>query len=81
MDVVTSEAHAERSRLVPKDLLQPGRLFVPSVLRQLLIIAREHLDQGWLYTMAIPRRKSAPPVLHVPILFGGGNAAADRPFG
>jgi farnesyl-diphosphate farnesyltransferase len=46
----------ERVGLKPADLLDPAALptFKP-VLNQLLRIALEHLDQGWLYTMAIPR--------------------------
>jgi farnesyl-diphosphate farnesyltransferase len=46
----------ETAGLKPADLLDPASLpkFKP-VLNQLLRIALEHLDQGWLYTMAIPR--------------------------
>ncbi|MGQ0811252.1 MAG: phytoene/squalene synthase family protein [Nitrospiraceae bacterium] len=42
--------------LKPSDLLDQNNLprFRP-VLRQLLRVAVEHMDQGWLYTMAIPR--------------------------
>ncbi len=42
--------------LKPQDLLQQTNLprFRP-VLRKLIRLAVEHLDQGWLYTMAIPR--------------------------
>lgn len=44
--------------LVPRDLLVPENLarFRP-VLSRLVKMAVEHLDQGWLYTMAIPRRE------------------------
>lgn len=44
--------------LVPTDLLDPARLpqFRPA-LRTLVKLAVSHLDQGWLYTMAIPRRE------------------------
>jgi farnesyl-diphosphate farnesyltransferase len=44
--------------LAPQDLLKAESLpaFRP-VLRKLITIAREHLDHGWLYTMAIPRRE------------------------
>ena len=44
--------------LKPVDLLKPDVLqrFKP-VLGQLLRVALGHLDQGWLYTMAIPRRE------------------------
>ena len=46
----------EKTGLKPADLLDPASLrkFKP-VRDQLLHIALEHLDQGWLYTMAIPR--------------------------
>jgi farnesyl-diphosphate farnesyltransferase len=42
--------------LQPKDLLneQSFPVFRP-ILRRLILIARDHLDQGWQYTMAIPR--------------------------
>ena len=42
--------------LKPRDLLDPRNLprFRP-VLNQLIRMAVDHLDQGWLYTMAIPR--------------------------
>lgn len=42
--------------LTPADLLEPDSLprFRP-VLMRLIRMAMEHLDQGWMYTMAIPR--------------------------
>ena len=42
--------------LTPRDLLDAGNLrkFRP-VLNQLIRMTVDHLDQGWLYTMAIPR--------------------------
>ncbi|HQY56921.1 MAG: squalene/phytoene synthase family protein [Nitrospira sp.] len=42
--------------LTPADLLEPDSLprFRP-VLMRLIKMAMEHLDQGWIYTMAIPR--------------------------
>ena len=48
----------EPAGLRPADLLDPATLpkFRP-VLTRLLRIAQEHLDQGWLYTMAIPSRE------------------------
>jgi len=48
----------EPAGLKPADLLDPPTLpkFRP-VLTRLLRAALEHLDQGWLYTMAIPRRE------------------------
>ena len=44
--------------LTPVDLLDSGRLpqFRPA-LRTLVKLAVSHLDQGWLYTMAIPREE------------------------
>lgn len=44
--------------LKPRDLLSPETLpsFRP-VLARLVRLATEHLDQGWLYTMAIPRHE------------------------
>lgn len=42
--------------LTPRDLLKKERVSTyRPVLSKLLKIAVEHLDQGWLYTMAIPR--------------------------
>lgn len=42
--------------LLPEDLLDPSsaKAFRP-LYRQLILEARDHLDQGWRYTMAIPR--------------------------
>ena len=57
--------------LTPRDLLDPGALpkFRP-VLTRLLRIAVDHLDQGWLYTMAIPRQELRLRLACVwPILF------------
>jgi farnesyl-diphosphate farnesyltransferase len=59
--------------LAPKDLLQPAAIerFRP-VLRRLLTIARDHLDQGWLYAMAIPRMEIRLRLSCMwPILFAG----------
>ena len=43
-------------RLQPKDLLDKERFSVlRPILRRLILVARDHLDQGWQYTMAIPR--------------------------
>jgi len=58
--------------LTPSDLLAPSVLpkFRP-VLTRLLRIAVEHLDQGWLYTMAVPRRELRLRLACIwPILFG-----------
>jgi farnesyl-diphosphate farnesyltransferase len=45
--------------LKPRDLLNQENLsrFRP-VLSQLVRMATEHLDQGWMYTLAIPRRET-----------------------
>ncbi len=50
------EMMLDEAGLKPHDLLQQTNLprFRP-VLRKLIRLAVEHLDQGWLYTMAIPR--------------------------
>jgi len=67
------EALLKEAGLAPKDLLQPDKTgaFRP-VLRKLLLLAREHLDQGWLYTMAIPRRDIRLRLSCMwPILFAG----------
>lgn len=50
------EMMLDEARLKPHDLLDQNNLprFRP-VLRKLIRVAVEHLDQGWLYTMAIPR--------------------------
>ncbi len=46
----------EEAGLKPMDLLDPNnRARFQPVLRTLVKLAVEHLDQGWLYTMAIPR--------------------------
>src|SRR5438445_465151 len=52
------EALLAEAGLKPADLLEPRVLpqFKP-VLIQLLRIGLDHLDQGWLYAMAIPRRE------------------------
>ena len=67
------EAMLKEAGLTPKNLLQQDKTaaFRP-VLRQLLTIAREHLDQGWLYTMAIPRMEIRLRLSCMwPILFAG----------
>ncbi|MBI4401845.1 MAG: squalene/phytoene synthase family protein [Nitrospirae bacterium] len=60
--------------LEPKDLLRKDSLpaFRPIVLK-LVRMALDHLDQGWLYTMAIPRREVRLRLACMwPILFAGG---------
>ncbi|HYM37704.1 MAG TPA: phytoene/squalene synthase family protein [Nitrospiraceae bacterium] len=67
------ETMLKEADLTPKDLLQRDKAdaFRP-VLRKLLTIAREHLDQGWLYTMAIPRWEIRLRLSCMwPILFAG----------
>jgi farnesyl-diphosphate farnesyltransferase len=57
--------------LNPNDLLDPNVLprFKP-ILGELLCLAMDHLDQGWLYTMAVPRREWRVRLACVwPILF------------
>jgi farnesyl-diphosphate farnesyltransferase len=64
--------------LTARDLLDAGALpaFKP-VLAQLVRVALGHLDQGWLYTMAIPRREIRLRLACMwPILFAG--ATLDR---
>jgi farnesyl-diphosphate farnesyltransferase len=48
----------QEAGLTPADLLKEDALtaFRP-VLRRLVAMALEHLDQGWLYTLAIPRQE------------------------
>ncbi len=59
--------------LAPKDLLVKNNLSaLRPVLLRLVRIALEHLDQGWLYTMAIPRREVRLRLACMwPILFAG----------
>lgn len=61
------------ANLTPRDLLDQETLprFRP-VLRQLVSLAREHLDQGWLYTLAVPRQEVRLRLACMwPILFAG----------
>ncbi|MCC6139660.1 MAG: squalene/phytoene synthase family protein [Nitrospira sp.] len=53
------ETMLEEAGLTPRDLLDQTNLprFQP-VLGGLVRMATEHLDQGWMYTMAIPRRET-----------------------
>lgn len=52
------QALLQEQGLAPEDLLKPDNLpaFRPA-LRKLVTLALDHLDQGWLYTLAIPRRE------------------------
>lgn len=49
----------DEARLTPQDLLAQNNLprFRP-VLRNIVRLAVEHLDQGWVYTIAIPRHET-----------------------
>jgi farnesyl-diphosphate farnesyltransferase len=60
--------------LTPDALCDPANLpRLRPVLSKLVQTAREHLDQGWLYTMAIPRREVRLRLACMwPILFAGG---------
>ena len=62
-----------KAGLAPKDLLKRESLpALRPVLVELIRIAREHLDQGWLYTMAIPRREVRVRLACMwPIVFAG----------
>jgi farnesyl-diphosphate farnesyltransferase len=57
----------------PADLLKCEKLpSITSMLHRLVRLATEHLDQGWLYTMAIPRREIRLRLACMwPILFAG----------
>jgi farnesyl-diphosphate farnesyltransferase len=59
--------------LQPNDVLDPNNdRAINPVLSKLIGIARDHLDQGWLYTMAIPRREIRLRLACMwPILFAG----------
>ncbi|HJU06077.1 MAG TPA: phytoene/squalene synthase family protein [Nitrospiraceae bacterium] len=59
--------------LKPTDLLRSeSRRALQPILTRLIGVARDHLDQGWLYTMAIPRREVRLRLACMwPILFAG----------
>jgi farnesyl-diphosphate farnesyltransferase len=61
------------ARLTPSDLLNPAtHNQLQPILRQLIGVARDHLDQGWMYTLAIPRRELRLRLACMwPILFAG----------
>jgi farnesyl-diphosphate farnesyltransferase len=63
----------QRAGLKPTDLLSAHNVArVQPLLRHLIGIARDHLDQGWLYTMAIPPRERRLRLACMwPILFAG----------
>ncbi len=67
------EALLKEAGLAPKDLLRidAAEAFRP-VLRRLLMMAREHLDEGWIYTMDIPKTEIRLRLSCMwPILFAG----------
>ncbi|HET7057565.1 MAG TPA: squalene/phytoene synthase family protein, partial [Nitrospiraceae bacterium] len=61
------------ARLTPSDLLnKDNRNRIQPVLHKLIGMARDHLDQGWMYTLAIPRRELRLRLACMwPILFAG----------
>ncbi|MEP6887136.1 MAG: phytoene/squalene synthase family protein, partial [Nitrospirales bacterium] len=63
----------QEAGLTPSDLLkQDNSDRLKPVLRNLIGVAREHLDQGWMYTLAIPRREMRLRLACMwPILFAG----------
>jgi len=62
------EAGLTSSDLLKKD----NRTRVQLVLHKLIAVARDHLDQGWMYTLAIPRRELRLRLACMwPILFAG----------
>ena len=63
----------QEAGLTPSDLLrQDSTDRLRPVLRKLIGVAREHLDQGWMYTLAIPRREWRLRLACMwPILFAG----------
>jgi farnesyl-diphosphate farnesyltransferase len=67
------EVLVKEAGLVPRDLLRKEALpRIKPVLDRLVRIALDHLDQGWLYTMAIPRREIRLRLACMwPILFAG----------
>jgi farnesyl-diphosphate farnesyltransferase len=68
------ESLLREAGLAPADLLKPDAVRdLRPVLVKLLRIALEHLDQGWIYTMSIPRRELRLRLACMwPILFAGG---------
>ncbi len=67
------EALLREVGLEPKDLLNKDRLSsAKPLLNKLVRVALDHLDQGWLYTMAVPRRELRLRLACMwPILFAG----------
>lgn len=67
------ETLLQEARLTPSDLLnKDNRNRIQPVLHKLIGMARDHLDQGWMYTLAIPRRELRLRLACMwPILFAG----------
>jgi farnesyl-diphosphate farnesyltransferase len=67
------ETLLHEARLTPSDLLNTdNRNRIQPVLHKLIGMARDHLDQGWMYTLAIPRRELRLRLACMwPILFAG----------
>lgn len=67
------EPFLHEAGLRPRDLLQKESLrSLRPVLDRLIHVALDHLDQGWLYTLAIPRRETRLRLACMwPILFAG----------
>ena len=63
----------QEAGLTPSDLLrQDNSDRLKPILSTLIGVAREHLDQGWMYTLAIPRREWRLRLACMwPILFAG----------
>lgn len=63
----------QEARLAPSDLLnKDNRNRIQPILHKLIEMARDHLDQGWMYTLAIPRRELRLRLACMwPILFAG----------
>jgi farnesyl-diphosphate farnesyltransferase len=67
------ETLLQEVRLTPSDLLnKDNRNRIQPVLHKLIGMACDHLDQGWMYTLAIPRRELRLRLACMwPILFAG----------
>lgn len=67
------ETLLQEAGLTASDLLkQDNSICLNPILRKLTRVAREHLDQGWMYTLAIPRRELRLRLACMwPILFAG----------
>ncbi|MDQ6733175.1 MAG: squalene/phytoene synthase family protein [Nitrospirota bacterium] len=67
------ETLLQEAGLTPSDLVnKDNRDRIQPILRKLIGVARDHLDQGWMYTLAIPRRELRLRLACMwPILFAG----------